>query len=383
MISGTSYDGIDCSIGEFTPHGSVVDLKPLFTKTIKYSEEVYKLIDASMPPAKIELQQVCELDVSIGSEFARAALESISESGVTPDLIVSHGQTMYHWVSPQGVAIGTLQLGDGARVAEETGIPTLAQLRSRDVAAGGHGAPYASLIDHFLLAGTGERTAALNLGGISNMTVVDPQSSTIAFDIGPSNALIDAAVRIATNGSENYDEGGNRAASGRINQVMLDDLLSDPYYSLPYPKSTGKELFNTTYLQPFLTKYASLEINDVIATLTQLTAVTICNEINKANVAKIYVSGGGIHNKVLMESLRKLSPSVIFLPYEELKLNADGKEAFLFALIGFLSTYNQAGNIPSSTGAKGPRILGCFHAGKNGFPEIKSNPENFRALRIS
>ena len=382
MISGTSYDGIDCSIGEFTPHASEILLKPLFTKTIEYPEYVYKLIDTSMPPEWVDLQRVCELDTLIGEAFADAALLAIKESGITPDLIVSHGQTMYHWISAGGAALGTLQLGDPARVAEATGITVLSHLRSRDVAAGGQGAPFASLIDHMLLNGVDQKVAALNLGGISNMTIVKPGSATIAYDVGPASALIDAGVRIHSSGKLNYDEGGKLGAQGKNNEALLAELLKEPYYALQYPKSTGKELFNQTYLEKIRETHPEVGMIDLIATLTELTAITVSNEINKFGVAVIYVSGGGQHNQTLMGMMRSLSPNTRFAPYEELGINSDGKEAYLFGLIGFLSSYNQNGNIPSSTGASGGRILGSLSPGKSGFPKPYESAFEFTSLRI-
>lgn len=382
MISGTSYDGIDCSIGDFTIDGNAILLNPLFTRTHEYPAETYALINRSMPPAKIDYQIVCEIDTLIGQAFAEAAALAIKESGITPDLIVAHGQTMYHWISPEGKALGTLQVGDAARVAELNGIPVLSQLRSRDVAAGGQGAPFASLIDHMLLAARNINCGALNLGGISNMTVIRPGQDTVAFDVGPANALMDAAVRIYSDGSENFDRDGALGAQGNVNDAVLGEMLKEPYYALSYPKSTGKELFNHDYLKSWMARYPEVSMLDWIATLTILTATTIANEFNKLDVSEVFVSGGGLHNKTLMAHLNSLTRNVKYLPYEDLGLSSDGKEAYLFALIGFLSMHNLPGNIPSSTGASGPRILGSLSPGKSGFPAVANISEALIGLRI-
>ncbi|MEI6407102.1 MAG: anhydro-N-acetylmuramic acid kinase [Actinomycetes bacterium] len=382
MISGTSYDGIDCSIGDFTIDGNAILLNPLFTRTHEYPAETYALINRSMPPAKIDYQIVCEIDTLIGQAFAEAAALAIKESGITPDLIVAHGQTMYHWISPEGKALGTLQVGDAARVAELNGIPVLSQLRSRDVAAGGQGAPFASLIDHMLLAARNINCGALNLGGISNMTVIRPGQDTVAFDVGPANALMDAAVRIYSDGSENFDRDGALGAQGKVNDAILGEMLKEPYYALSYPKSTGKELFNHDYLKSWMARYPEVSMLDWIATLTILTATTIANEFNKLDVSEVFVSGGGLHNKTLMAQLNSLTRNVKYLPYEDLGLSSDGKEAYLFALIGFLSMHNLPGNIPSSTGASGPRILGSLSPGKSGFPAVANISEALIGLRI-
>lgn len=382
MISGTSYDGIDCSIGDFTIDGNAILLNPLFTRTHEYPAETYALINRSMPPAKIDYQIVCEIDTLIGQAFAEAAALAIKESGITPDLIVAHGQTMYHWISPEGKALGTLQVGDAARVAELNGIPVLSQLRSRDVAAGGQGAPFASLIDHMLLAARNINCGALNLGGISNMTVIRPGQDTVAFDVGPANALMDAAVRIYSDGSENFDRDGALGAQGKVNDAILGEMLKEPYYTLSYPKSTGKELFNHDYLKSWMARYPEVSMLDWIATLTILTATTIANEFNELDVSEVFVSGGGLHNKTLMAQLNSLTRNVKYLPYEDLGLSSDGKEAYLFALIGFLSMHNLPGNIPSSTGASGPRILGSLSPGKSGFPAVANISEALIGLRI-
>jgi len=382
LISGTSYDGIDCSVGELKIDGDLISLHPILTFTQPYPSEVYALIDSTMPPAATGFKEVCQLDTLIGEAFADVASAAILKTGLKPDLIVSHGQTMYHWISEDGEALGTLQIGDASRIAERTGVATLSQLRSRDVAAGGQGAPFASLLDDFLLRDHGSVSAALNLGGISNVTVVSPEDPTIAFDIGPANALIDAAVRIYTDGKENFDNGGTYGAQGVINHQFLENLLQEPYYKMSNPKSTGKELFNKDYLNSKLKEFPDISMLNVIATLTELTAQTVANEINRLSVKSVYVSGGGIHNHTLMRSLRNLSPGVSYHLYEDLGLSSDGKEAYLFALIGFLSLNNIAGNIPSSTGASGPRIMGSLWPGELGFPKIETGTVTKPSLKI-
>ncbi len=382
MISGTSYDGIDCAVGEFDLTDGLITLRPIFTTTEPYSRYLYGLIDSSMPPSLIDFQRVCEIDTLVGEAFADAAISTLRKANIEADLVVSHGQTLYHWVTPSGQALGTLQLGDGARIAEKTGITTITQLRSRDVAAGGQGAPFASLLDDFLLRDRGHVNAALNLGGISNITVVSNTAPTIAFDIGPANALIDAAVRIYSEGRENYDPSGKYGAAGEVDQHLLESMLDEPYFTMKFPKSTGKELFNKEYLVTKLREFPDISMLNVISTLTALTASTVTSEISRLGVESIYVSGGGIHNQTLMRMMKEFSPKVKFNPYEELGLSADGKEAYLFALIGFLSVNNMPGNIPSSTGALNSRVLGSMWPGLEGFPEIISSGITSPTLRI-
>ena len=195
MISGTSMDGIDVAVADLQFAGDTVELRPLGAASREYPAELRARVGAVLPPAATTAEEVCRLDTLVGQAFAAAATFAVDELGAgAVDLIVSHGQTIFHWVDPGGRRRGTLQVGQPAWIVEATGIPVVADLRSRDIAAGGHGAPLASTLDELLLGGSGETAAALNLGGISNMTVVGPDAPTIAFDIGPANALIDAAV---------------------------------------------------------------------------------------------------------------------------------------------------------------------------------------------
>ena len=249
MISGTSMDGIDVAAAELDLRGEVVELRPLGARSIPYRPELRTALAAVLPPATTTAAEVCRLDNVVGVAFAEAAAAGIEELAVgDADLVVSHGQTIYHWVDVDGRAQGTLQIGQPAWIAEATGVPVVADLRARDVAAGGHGAPLASLFDHLLLAGSEDTTAALNLGGIANLTIVDPSADTLAFDTGPANALIDATVEHVSGGAERYDRDGARARRGRVDRDLLDQLLGEPYYRRPPPKSTGKELFNLPYL---------------------------------------------------------------------------------------------------------------------------------------
>ena len=292
------------------------------------------------------------------------------------DLIVSHGQTIFHWVDDEGRARGTLQVGQPAWIAEATGIPVVADLRARDIAAGGHGAPLASTLDELLLAGSAETAGALNLGGIANITVVAADVPTIAFDIGPANALIDAAVSAATGGAEAFDADGAHARRGRVHAELLERLLAEPYYRQPPPKSTGKELFHGAYLDRHVAASGAVDADDVVATVTALTAITVADVCRQFGVGRLVVSGGGVENPALMERLGVELPGIAITRIDEYGIPSAAKEAYLFALIGFLTLHHLPGNVASATGATGPAVLGCLLPGRHGFPAItpRSSP---------
>ncbi len=372
MISGTSMDGIDVAAADLNCRGDIVELRPLGARSIAYEPSLRDELAAVLPPAATTAAEVCRLDNVVGAAFAAAAEVGIADlAGGAADLVVSHGQTIFHWVDDEGRARGTLQIGQPAWIAEATGVPVVADLRARDVAAGGHGAPLASLFDHLLLAGSADTTAALNLGGIANLTIVSPSGTTIAFDTGPASALIDAVVSHISGGAERYDRDGARARRGRVDPQLLDRLLDEPYYRLPPPKSTGKELFHLPYV---LSRVGETEIadDDLVATVTALTARTVADACRDHGVRRVVAAGGGVANPALMDMLRDELPGTAVTTIDELGIPADTKEAYFFALIGFLTVHQLAGNLPSATGASHPVILGSVLPGRAGFPACEA-----------
>jgi len=195
IISGTSHDGIDVAAADVELYEGEVVLRPLGAVEVEYTAELRRRIATTLPPAQTSYEQVCRLDTELGQAFATAAERGLAQlcDGYA-DLVVSHGQTMYHWVDDDGQARGTLQLGQPAWIAERTGVPVVSDLRSRDIVCGGHGAPLVSIFDVLLLGAGRTPRGALNLGGIANLTAVTPQADPLAYDIGPANALIDAAT---------------------------------------------------------------------------------------------------------------------------------------------------------------------------------------------
>jgi len=359
LISGTSHDAIEAAAVEFALQDGVVDATVVATSSTGYDPGLRSRLVAALPPARTTLEEVCALDTLIGRAFADAA----AALGAEPELVCSHGQTVYHWVDGQR-ALGTLQLGQPAWIAERLGVPVVSDLRSRDIAAGGQGAPLASILDVLLLGDSERPCAALNLGGIANITVIRPGAEPVAYDTGPANALLDAALLGATGGTETFDADGARSARGRVDETLLAELLDDPYYALPAPKTTGKELFHAGYLRE-RTARSGLELDDLLATLAALTVETVARELERHGVERVLAAGGGTRNRAIMDGLRARLPHVGLSTFDELGIPPEAKEAVVFALIGFLTASGLAGAVPSCTGAGHAAVLGSITPGRS------------------
>jgi anhydro-N-acetylmuramic acid kinase len=362
LMSGTSYDAIDAAAAELTLEGEDLALRPLGMVGEPYDGALREALAAALPPAATTLAEVCRLDTLIGQAFAAAAVRAdreLCDGGA--ELIASHGQTVYHWVE-DGRVHGTLQLGQPAWIAEATGLPVVADFRPRDVAAGGQGAPLVSLVDLLWLRGRAGTPVALNVGGIANLTAPDGT----AFDSGPGCALVDVAVQGLTGGRLHYDVDGALAARGAVHEPLLERLLADPYYALPAPKTTGKELFHLGHLRDALTGFGTLTAEDVIATLTRLTARTVADAVRSVDATEVIASGGGTRNPALMAMLGAELPGVPVRTSDALGLPAAAKEAYAFAVLGFLTLHGLTGTDPVSTGARHPSVLGSITPGRGG-----------------
>lgn len=378
MISGTSYDGIDVALCDFEESNGEISLKVLEFKSVPYAEKLHAKIADSMPPRSIDMERVCQLDTYIGQAFAAAAQSVIGNHDV--ELIASHGQTLFHWIE-NNHALGTLQLGEPTWIAENTGIPVLSNIRSRDVAAGGHGAPLVSLIDQMMFGGYEQPVGALNLGGISNITVTGKAMTPIAYDIGPANGLMDAALQAHSGNQIKYDKDAQIAKTGKVNQEILAQMLQEPYYKAAPPKSTGKELFHLPYIKSFFGEIESWNLPDVIRTLLELTVETVALEVDRFALKNLYVHGGGSANPLMMQRLQERLPNCKVEPMSVLGLDPRQKEAATFALIGYLSWFGLPGAVPSCTGAKGNRVLGSFTPGAKPLQLPAPKPEgNYRVV---
>ncbi|RSN27200.1 anhydro-N-acetylmuramic acid kinase [Amycolatopsis sp. WAC 04169] len=363
LISGTSIDGIDVAAAELRADGDTVVLSPLGQLEIPYPEPLREALLAALPPNPCDAEQLTKLDTLVGQAFAEAAARGVEElAGGEADVVASLGQTVFHWVE-DGTARGTLQLGNPAWIAERTGLPVVADLRVRDVAAGGHGAPLASTMDALWLRemATLGPVAALNIGGIANITVVPADGAVLAYDTGPGNALMDIAAHRATGRHADID--GALALRGAVRPDLLAKLLLDPYYAAAPPKSTGKELFHGAYLDAALDGLPPVGAEDLLATLTELTAVTIAAECRRHDITTLIVSGGGADNPALMAALTRNLPGTALKTSDDHGLPRAGKEAYLTILLGWLTWSGVPGNLPSATGARGHRLLGSITPG--------------------
>lgn len=379
LMSGTSVDGIDAAIVEITGNGLETAVGLLAFETFRFPSGVPQRILALCHPDTGRVDDICEMNFYIGHLFAEAVKYLLQKRGMRAsdiDLIGSHGQTIHHL--PKDTSAdwndsrypSTLQVGEPAVIAHETGIPTIADFRVADMAAGGQGAPLVSYPDYLLFHNSVKTVGLLNIGGIANLTVLPANGtfdSVSAADTGPGNMCIDAVVTEITRGSERYDKAGERAAQGTPDPRLIDEWLKHPFLHQSPPKTTGREMFGHTYAMECLAacREHKLSDNDCIATLTELTVRTIADYIAKFVTEQhlidtLYVSGGGVHNQTLMRRLGELLSDTSVEPVDNSGISADAKEAIAFAILANETLHGNAGNLPSATGASVRKVLGKF-----------------------
>ena len=359
LMSGTSLDGIDAALVRLVPRGRSYEVDLLNFQTLPFSEELQASLHAVLPPSEGSTRGVAELHRALGGAFAAAAVRVAGDSDV--DFAASHGQTIYH----DGDAHTTMQAGDPFLIRAALGRTVCYDFRSADCAAGGQGAPLVPYVDALLLASDSEDRVAVNIGGIANLTIVPrrcaPQD-VVAFDSGPGNMLIDAFVRARTGDREAFDRDGKYALAGVSDEGAVAAMMADPYFELPPPKSTGRERFGSQFLQQHAQRLDSLSLEDGAATLTALTARTLAAAVRSAGAprARVVVSGGGAHNPAILSELRKLLPGDRVELSDAMNLPADAKEAVAFAILGYETLRGRAANVPRSTGAASPVVLGAI-----------------------
>ena len=379
LMSGTSVDGIDAAIVEITGDGLETEVDLIAFETYPFPSGVSQRILALCQPDTGRVDDICEMNFYIGHLFAEAVKYILKKSGIHTndiDLIGSHGQTIHHLPKDTNTDHNlsrypsTLQIGEPAVIAHETGIPTIADFRVADMAAGGQGAPLVSYIDYLLFCNSVKTIGLLNIGGIANLTVLPADGmfdSVCAADTGPGNMCIDAIITEITAGTERYDKAGQRAAQGTAHQPLIDEWLQHPFFQLSPPKTTGREMFGNTYAMKCLEacRKSGLSDNNSIATLTELTIQTIVNYIERFIAAQnpidtLYVSGGGVHNRTIMQRLDELLADTSVEPVDNSGISADAKEAIAFAILANETLHGNAGNLPSATGASVRKVLGKF-----------------------
>ena len=368
LMSGTSIDGIDGVLLSVNAPGQIAHHIAIeATVHTAFPAVVQKQISAVITKPSVAVDELGRLDSRLGDLYAQTANRLKPKSGEAVAVIGCHGQTIRH--RPDGKFPFTLQLGNGAIVAQRTGIPVVTDFRSADMAAGGQGAPLAPAFHQAVFASRDETRAVLNLGGIANITHLpateddaDNDSAVAGFDTGPANTLLDHWCRRHFNAP--FDRHGATAAAGAVQQKLLDNLLSDPYFHRPPPKSTGREYFNEEWLGAMLADaaFAALPPADVQATLTALTAETVAHQLNQLtpSVETVYVCGGGVHNQTLMTMLDARARAEIKTT-ATLGIAPQWVEACAFAWMADKTIRRIPATLPSVTGASRPTIAGGIY----------------------
>jgi anhydro-N-acetylmuramic acid kinase len=362
LMSGTSLDGISAAVARFTDAtDGRVDVELLAYVSRDYTGAERNRLAAALgggTPA-----EYCRLNFDLGDWLADAAVAVIAEAGVARDeiaAIASHGQTIWHEPGHS-----TWQSGEPAVIAERTGLDVISDFRVRDVAAGGQGAPLVPIADAMLFSSAIEWRGLQNLGGIGNITIVPPRGvreGVRAFDTGPGVAVIDGVVR-AVRPDLPYDVDGKLALAGTPDTRIVAELLAHPYFSAPPPKSTGRELFNSDYVQKLIAtaRAAGATDADIIATAVELTAQSVGDAYRRfipEPVQEVLVSGGGARNPALFAAIGRAAAPVVVRHFADEFFDGEAKEAVAFALLGYLHVNNRPGNVPTATGARGLRVLG-------------------------
>lgn len=351
LMSGTSMDGLDVALCEISGAGESTKVKLLNFDTVDYSEEIKTEIRKVFAKQTIDFQHLALLNEWIGVLHADMILACLKRWNIATDevdLVASHGQTVMHAPKilhqQEKFPNATLQIGDGDHIAVKTGIITLSDFRQKHLAAGGEGAPLAVYGDYFIFGKKGENRIMLNMGGIANFTylptTMNPEEVFVT-DTGTGNTLIDAFIRHYFP-EKAYDKDAEIARQGAVNQLLLDELKSDNFFKTAFPKTTGPELFSIEYVKKAQAKSNTehISVNDLLATLTRFSAETIAEAVNFAinntsyNIKdfNVYMSGGGMHNPLLVSWLKELLPCN-FLKTNDLGISGDAKEAVLFAIL--------------------------------------------------
>jgi len=374
MISGTSADSIDAAVCRISGSGvPTADREGARVELLHYGETPYEpeLKTRVQNLAQWDVRAVAELNVEVGEAFARACLKTVAEAGLKPsdvDLIGSHGQTVYHHSSVPGAIGATLQVGDGDVIAERTGAMVVCDFRARDIAGGGEGAPISPYADMILYAprdrkSASDRRAVLNLGGIANVTVLDPDSSRVfGFDTGPANTLLDRLARRLSDGSLSCDRDGAMARAGRVDEGLVERLLAeDPFLARRPPKSTGFEMYGDAFVERAGGLLGRFDA-DLMATLTEFTARTVADAFARfvPPVVEVIGAGGGVKNPVLIGRIAELLAPARFVLGDDRGVPGDAREAMAFAILANDALHGLPTSLPAVTGARRPATLGKF-----------------------
>lgn len=361
LMSGTSMDGVDAVLVDFSSgYPSLIS-----THCEPIPAHLLKSLQNLCQPATDEINRLGRVDRSVGQLFAKAVNQLLTQASISPSEVVaigSHGQTIRHMPN---LEMGfTLQIGDPNTIAVETGIDVIADFRRKDIALGGQGAPLVPAFHQQIFAQPDTNRVILNIGGIANITYLPGDSSQVlGFDTGPGNNLIDAWINHCQHLP--FDKDGQWAESGTTNPDLLKQLLSHSYFSLSYPKSTGRELFNRAWLEQQLAEYSRIDDEDIQSTLLDLTCQTIANDVNKLSTAgELFVCGGGALNKALMRRLGNLIPGYKLATTKDLGMDPKWVEGIAFAWLAMRFERQLPANLPAVTGASREAVLGGKYSAK-------------------
>ena len=378
LMSGTSVDGVDAALVEIAGHGEKSVVKLLAFHSFPFPPELRAKVFRLFNPKEARVDAICQLDFLLGEVFAAAVERLLKDNGRTldeVDLVASAGQTIWHdphpvivdakvdWIDHPIETRSTFAIGQSAVIAERTGITTVGDLRVRDVAAGGQGAPLIAYADWVLLRDPKIGRCVQNIGGIGNVTYLPPDATTddvVAYDTGPGNMVIDALTEVATGGALKYDRDGALAAGGRVIPELLDGWMDDAYFAKKPPKTTGREHFGVQFARRIMTESHGIPIEDLIATATALTAESIARSYRDfihGPFDEVIVGGGGSQNPTLMRMLSERLPKCRMLRHEHFSINSNAKEAIALAIIANDAIAGLNTNIPGATGGR-PTVLG-------------------------
>ncbi|MGR7393481.1 anhydro-N-acetylmuramic acid kinase [Klebsiella aerogenes] len=357
VMSGTSLDGVDVVLAAINENIVAQQASLSYPIPVNLKEDILAICQGQ----QLTLSQLGRLDTRLGRLFSDAVLALMRQQNLQPEDIVAigcHGQTVWH--EPTGDAPHTMQIGDNNQIAAHTGVTVVGDFRRRDMALGGQGAPLVPAFHQALLAHPVERRMVLNIGGIANLSLLVPGQPVRGYDTGPGNMLMDAWIWRQC--GKPYDKDAQWASEGKVLLPLLQDMLSDPWFALPAPKSTGREYFNYGWLEKHLARYANLRGQDVQATLTELTAVTISEQVLlSGGCERLLVCGGGARNPLLMACLAALLPGTEVTTTDDAGISGDDMEALAFAWLAWRTLAGLPGNLPSVTGASEATILGAIY----------------------
>jgi anhydro-N-acetylmuramic acid kinase len=377
LMSGTSADGVDAALVEWPDDAAVRPFRLEGFREDPFEPElqdrIHALAAGRLGGGEV-LRELLALDVLLAERFAASAAAVAREAGValeTIDAIASHGQTVAHHPDLGG----SLQIGDPSRIAERTGVSTVADFRARDLAAGGEGAPLAPFFHHAVFGDAEESRLVLNLGGIANVTWLprgsDPED-VVAFDVGPANALLDGVVRHTSGGRERFDSDGSRARRGQLDEVLLAELLDDEFLRRPPPKSTGRERYGLAEAETLAERWRREDraVDDLLATLVAFTAASVARAARdfcggEGAVQRVLVGGGGARNPALMDALRTQLPGVPVEPFDAAGIPPGAAEAMAFSLLGRNTLLGLPNHLPRCTGAHRAAVLGEIAPGRD------------------